>query len=304
MSYLHISNLYKPEAQAIFMFREVYALEKIHGTSAHITFKTNPSNPSQWQIVFSSGGEKYNNFIALFDEHKLMELFKAMNPLADREYTIYGEAYGGNQQGMSDIYGTRGKFIAFDVLIGTTWLDVPNGEKFVKDLGLEYVPWVRVPIVKAVDGKVETDLTFVDAERDAPSVQSVRNGITGPKPREGVVLRPIVECTRVNGDRIIAKHKGDNFCETATPRKVVDPNQMQVLSDANAIADEWMTATRLQHILDKIEGERDMKLIPKLIPAAQEDVRREGRGEIIWSDAVAKSIGKKAVDLYKAYLNS
>ena len=47
-----------------------------------------------------------------------------------------------------------------------------------------------------------------------------------------------------------------------------------------------------------------MKLIPKILPAVQEDVRREGKGEIIWSEAVAKAIGKKAVDLYKAYLKS
>ena len=34
MSYLHIQNLYKDPR--ILMLREVYALEKIHGTSAHI----------------------------------------------------------------------------------------------------------------------------------------------------------------------------------------------------------------------------------------------------------------------------
>lgn len=160
------------------MFREVYALEKIHGTSAHITFKTNPSNQAQWQVVFFSGGEKFNNFIGLFDNAKLIELFLTNNPIADKEYTIYGEAYGGSQQGMSDTYGTRLKFAAFDVQIGDTWLDVPNGEKFVKSLGLEYVDYVKVPIVKAVDGKVETDLTFIDLERDKPSVQATRNGVS------------------------------------------------------------------------------------------------------------------------------
>lgn len=305
MGYLHIDNLYKPEAQKIFLFREVYALEKIHGTSAHITFKTNPSNPKQWQVIFFSGGEKYNNFIALFDDLNLLEKFLTLNPLPDREYTVYGEAYGGNQQGMSDTYGTRLKFIAFDVLIGDTWLDVPNGEKFVNDLGLEYVPWTKVSIVKWGESgnEVVTDLRYVDAERDRPSVQAVRNGITEPRPREGVVLRPLVECRLNNGDRIIAKHKGDNFRETATPRKVVDPNQMQVLSDANAVADEWVTPTRLEHVLDKLPG-HCMEKMRDIIQAMQEDVRREGRGEIVWSEAVAKAIGKKAVTLYKDYLKS
>ena len=38
--------------------------------------------------------------------------------------------------------------------------------------------------------------------------------------------------------------------------------------------------------------------------AMQEDVRREGKGEIVWSESVAKAIGKKAVDLYKNFLKS
>lgn len=327
MGYLHIENLYKPEAQNIFMFREVYALEKIHGTSAHITFKTNPSNRAQWQVVFFSGGEKYNNFVGLFDDKKLIELFLTNNPMPDKEYTVYGEAYGGSQQGMSDTYGPRLKFVAFDVLIGETWLDVPNGEKFVKSLGLEYVDYVKVPIVKAVDGKVETDLTFVDFERDKPSIQAVRNGVSSfvghnvlteqdgvvdvpgvgcilnQKKREGVVLRPLVEVRRSNGDRIIAKHKGDDFKETKTARAVVDPNKLQVLTEATAIADEWVTPMRLEHVLDKLPG-HCMEKMRDIIVAMQEDVRREASGEIVWNDSVAKVIGKKTVDLYKALLKS
>ena len=34
MGYLHIENLYKN--QTVLMFKELYALEKLHGTSAHI----------------------------------------------------------------------------------------------------------------------------------------------------------------------------------------------------------------------------------------------------------------------------
>ena len=39
MGYLHVPNLYRPEAQAILEFKRLYALEKIHGTSAHIQWK-------------------------------------------------------------------------------------------------------------------------------------------------------------------------------------------------------------------------------------------------------------------------
>ena len=61
MGYLHIDNLYKN--QTIMIFRECYALEKVHGTSAHISFK-------EGQLHFSAGGEKHDNFVKLFDaEH-------------------------------------------------------------------------------------------------------------------------------------------------------------------------------------------------------------------------------------------
>ena len=36
MGYMHIDNLYKN--QDVLMFREAYALEKIHGTSAHVAY--------------------------------------------------------------------------------------------------------------------------------------------------------------------------------------------------------------------------------------------------------------------------
>ena len=45
MGYLHIENLYRPIAQSILLFREVYALEKIHGTSAHVGWHSTDGNP-------------------------------------------------------------------------------------------------------------------------------------------------------------------------------------------------------------------------------------------------------------------
>ena len=44
MAYLHIDNLYKN--QEILMFKECYALEKIHGTSGTITLRSFPSSPN------------------------------------------------------------------------------------------------------------------------------------------------------------------------------------------------------------------------------------------------------------------
>ena len=58
MSYLHIDNLYK--AQEILLFKECYAMEKIHGTSAHISFNSG-------NVKFFSGGCKHGEFIKLLN---------------------------------------------------------------------------------------------------------------------------------------------------------------------------------------------------------------------------------------------
>lgn len=306
MGYLHINNLYKE--QLILLFRECYALEKIHGTSAHLTYHP-PSDPtSLGRIDYFSGGESHARFVALFDEEALLRGFKDLGTPVDKTVTVYGEAYGGSQQGMSETYGKELKFIAFDVQIGDCWLNVPDAVEIVeKKLGLEFVHF----------RKISTDLADLDAERDFPSVQAIRNGVSfinnplrrdaggidNPKPREGVVLRPLVELTLNNGNRLIVKHKGDAFKETATPRQVVDPAKMAVLEDANSVANEWVTATRLEHVLDKLPG-HCMEKMRDIIAAMQEDVLREGKGEIVESEAVKKSIGKKTVDMYKNYLKA
>jgi len=311
MGYLHINNLYKE--QAILMFRECYALEKIHGTSAHVSLKLNPSNPTQRQLVFFSGGEKHERFVALFDQEKLLAAFNDLGIPDDRmPITIYGEAYGGSQQGMSGTYGNSLKFIAFDVQIGEYWLDVPNAEQVCQKLGIEFVHYV----------KISTDLKEIDAQRDAPSVQAIRNGISvqavssdgtigtveNPKKREGVVLRPLVEVRLNNGDRVIAKHKGDDFKETTKERRVLSPEdeakrqaQMKAVADAQSTANEWVTLMRLNHVLDKIPG-HNMDQMGSIIKAMMEDVFREGTGELNETDQTRKAIGKRTVELYKQLL--
>jgi hypothetical protein len=234
MGYMHIDNLYKDTR--IFQFDECYALEKIHGTSAHISWDSETQ-----EITLFSGGEPLQRFTELFDLDDLKARFFLLKAM-----TIYGEAYGGKQQGMKDTYGAELKFVVFDVRMGVKpeqgegWLTVPEAEAIAKQLGLEFVDYVRIP----------TKLHRMDEERTKPSTQAVRNGIADPKEREGVVLRPLVESVDNRGNRIITKHKNDSFKETKTQREV-DPEKLQVLADAIRIADEWVTEMRLDHVIDR-----------------------------------------------------
>ena len=281
MGYMHIDNLYKN--QEILMFKECYALEKIHGTSAHLTFKKGQSD-----IKFFSGGEKQDKFEAIFNKEELLD---KLNLSGVAEVTVYGEAYGGKCQGMSKIYGKELRFTAFDVKIDDCWLAVPQAEGFVKELGLEFVWWTKIP----------TD--EIDVLRDRDSEQAIRNGMGEGHKAEGMVLRPLIELTKNNGNRIIAKHKRDDFKETKTPREV-SPEQLKVLADANEVADEWVTPMRLNHVLDKIEGGANMEKMRDIIISMIEDVKREGEGEIVWSNAVSKAIGKKTAQMTKKFFQN
>lgn len=276
MGYLHINNLYKD--QRILLFKQCYALEKIHGTSAHISWNYNA-------ITFSSGGAEHKQFIKLFDERKLS--LKLFEMFPDKNITIYGEAYGGKEQGMSKTYGKELKFIVFDIKIDEMWLDVPNAHEISKKLELEFVDY----------SLIETTIEAIDAERDKPSTQSKRNGISEDKIREGIVLRPLIEVKINNGERIIAKHKNDIYRETKSIRTLTQ-EQLAILGGAEEIANEWVTPMRLSHVIDKI-GAKDITDTGKVIAAMIEDVIRESKNEIIETAEARKAIGKKSAQLYK-----
>ena len=279
MAYLHIDNLYKN--QDILLFEECYALEKIHGTSAHISWNDN-------KLGFFSGGVNYEGFCSIFDQENLILKFQELD---HPKVTIYGEAYGGKCQGMSKTYGVEGKFVAFEVRIGDNWLDVPNAESVVIDLGLDFVPYERC----------KTDVKVLDAIRDKPSQQAVKCGIVETKKREGVVLRPIIEVTKNNGSRIIAKHKALEFQETKTPR-IVDTKKIALLKEAKEIADEWVTEMRLSHVLQKFP-DADITNTGAIISSMIEDVERESEGEIIKSIEARKEISKRTALMFKTRLS-
>lgn len=285
MAYLHLDNLYKD--QTILLLRECFALEKIHGTSANVQWRDG-------RVWFSSGGESHERFVTLFHEADLVTRFQAIGHSA---MTIYGEAYGGKQQGQSWRYGKELKFVAFEVKVGDSWLSVPNAADVSGKLGLEFVHYVQI----------STDLAAIDRERDAPSEQARRNGVEGDQPREGVVLRPLIELTKNDGSRIIAKHKRDDERETKTPRQVVDPARLEVLTKASAIADEWVTPTRLAHVMQKLEVGGDalgIERTPDVIRAMVDDVLREGAGEFVDTKEARQAIGRKAAELFKVKIKS
>jgi len=290
MSYQHIPNLYKD--QDILMFKEVYVMEKVHGTSAHIGWTTSKDalgTETLIHLYFSSGGAKYQTFVDIFDQEALIEKIKMLDL---PEVAIYGEAYGGKMQGMRDTYGSNLCFVVFDVKIGDCWLAVSDAEKIVNELNLEFIPYVVA----------KTDIDTLNSLRDSYSAIAVRRGCGADKKQEGIVIRPLINVIKNNGERICAKHKREDFQETRTPREI-DSNKLEVLAKANEIADEWVTEMRLTHVLDKIPN-HSIEDMGAIIKAMTEDVYREGKNEIVESREAKKAIARKTALMYKRRLQN
>lgn len=290
MGYRKIQNLYK-DITILDVFKEVYALEKVHGTSAHVGYRKDLKTGND-KLIFFSGGVKHDPFVALFDHDVLLDKFRDMG---HPSVTVYGEAYGGSCQRMGNVYGKELRFIGFEVLVGESWLQVEKAANVVERLGLEFVHWVRGPATEE----------FVNKWRDAPSELAQRRGMGDNHTREGVVIRPVIEVRLNNGERMMAKHKHPDFRETATPREI-DPEKQKRYEAAQTVAEEFVVPMRLEHVLDKFVAdgfEVEMKHTKKIIDRMVADVKVEEGDAIAWSKEVEKAIGKQTVKLLKQHLN-
>ena len=280
-AHTHLENLYRPKGQRILLFRRCYAVEKCHGTSSHVTWRGG-------KLHFAAGGENHAAFVALFDQATLRAGFEAMG---HPDITVYGEAYGGTRQGQAWRYGEALRFCAFEVNVAPHWLCVPAAASVSAKLGLDFMPY----------REVSTDLAELDAERDAPSELARRAGVVGDQPREGVVLHPMIEVVGNDGERILAKHRRGIERETATERLVVvDTSKLVVLTEALAIAEEYVTPNRLEHVLDHLGGNVPMLRMREVIDAMIEDVTREASGEILDSKEARQAIGKATATMFMA----
>jgi len=297
VGYKKITNL--QIGHPLFLFKEVYATEKLHGTSTHILFT---HENGVWKHRVSSGGINHHDFIGMLNsKYKLATdvIQKLTEHTAGRDFkniTIYGEGYGGYCQNMGDIYGPI-NFAAFEVERDGFWLEVPRAHKFVETIGLPFVFYERGPATPE----------WLDAQRNRPSEQAKRNGMGDDKEGEGIVIRAPMELQDVSGGRLIAKYKRENFRETRTARPLT-AEEIKKLEDAAEIAEEWVVEERLNHVLSKLVREghttNSMQATGLVIDTMVEDVSIEAAGQVEWSAAVARAVGRKTAELFHKRIKS
>lgn len=289
MGYQKIPNL-KRDFKILEICKQVYCLEKIHGTSSHIAFRDDKLN-------FYAGGVPYDVFIKLFDHDRLLEAFRN---LGHNCITIFGESYGGKLQKMTDVYGPELKFVAFEVKIRNVWLNVQQAEKVARSLGFDFVFY----------NLVEATVEAVNAERDRPSTQALKNGMGPDKWSEGVVVRPVVELMTGDGKRLLAKHRRSKYEETKTTRELsMTPEERALVKNARDVSEEFVTDMRLQHVVDqylaaKHEADHSgqyllsVKDTGPIVRLMIDDIVTEHGDEIVWSKEVGKLIGAKTAAMF------
>ena len=113
---------------------------------------------------------------------------------------LHGEGYGGKIQKGGGTYGQDQKFVLFDVLIGTWWLQRRDVEDVAMSLGIDVVP-----------------LTGTGTLHDM--ITMAREGFNskwGDFRAEGIVARPLTELKTRSGDRMITKIKCKDFIREPT----------------------------------------------------------------------------------------
>jgi len=288
MSYMHMPNLYRPEAQAIWELKRVAASEKADGTGATVAFRDK-------RVWLSSGAASAKLFADIMAP---LDLQSAFERLGHDTVTVYGEACGGKIAGMRETYGEKLWFVSFEVQVGETWLSPANAEDVAGKLGLEFVPWRVIPC----------EIEAIDAERDRPSELSVRHGIAGPKKREGIVIRPTIELVMSNGQRLMAKHKNKEWQERSSEPAPLSAEKLAILTSAREIADEWVNDMRLSHALQRLAESGAPATSPRdterVIAEVVSDVMREGAGELVDTREARRAISLAASKLYLAKLKS
>lgn len=262
-----------------------------------------------------SGGITHATFLAmLLATHKLDEVLAKLTAETlgrdVQEVVIYGEGYGGKCQGLSRVYGPT-NFVAFEVQRGGYWLDVERAAEFVTRLGLPFVHFERGPVTQE----------WLTQQRDRPSEQARRNGLWDGNPetgksfhREGVVIRPLLEWADPSGGRVMVKFRQPESDEKKTPKSLDEGGNLSQ-ETAEKIAEEYSTATRLEHVLSamisrgeagEVDGLRGLTIkdTGKVCKAFVEDIAVEAARDdgVEWSDAIGKSVSRKACALWKARL--
>ncbi|MBI2346690.1 MAG: hypothetical protein HYV03_07425 [Deltaproteobacteria bacterium] len=308
--YPHIENI--EEVAGLFECPEVIATETVHGSAMRIGFCDGQIRFGGRRLEFtdirpeSKDGQGFVSWVLDTGlDKKIATIF------AGHDVILYGEWHGS---------GTPGK----------GWPQIQKGIRYCKgndfrvfDVKVDgkYVPQAEVPTWAAkvalktmpILYRGKPDQAAFDALIDSMSRVGEENGIVDPENTiEGIVIRPPTPQWDQEGNPVIAKYKVGKWAERASkqrhPRQPKKP-RAALPPTAAAFAEEFVTATRLDHILDQLREAKitiDRTATGEVMKRMGQDVKREGAGELErlgleWKD-VSPLVTERTKALFTDYL--
>ena len=147
-----------------------------------------------------------------------------------------------------------------------------------------------------------------------PPIMSMLQGWRDTPQVEGIVIRAYPMAKDVFGHDLIAKWKGPAFEERASQRR--EPAAQPDLSSVRAFVEEYVTAERLQHVLDALAADfpndvdapwnpLDVRCTGEVLRSMYEDVVREGSSDYAnLTETDQKLVGKVCAAVTKPLLDA
>lgn len=307
--YPHIENI--EDVPAIFELPEVLVTEKVHGSSMRIGVLDNALHIGGRRLEFTDIRPDTREGLCFIQwvldtglDKRVLEFFPG------HDVILYGEWHGCGtpkkgwpqvQKGINYIKGND--FRIFDVKVDGKYVPQDEVAGWASKVGLKTMPVLY---------RGRPDMAVFNSLIDTMSKVGEENGIIDPENTiEGLVIRPPEFVWDEKGNPIMAKHKVGKWAERASAQRYprTPPKEKVVLPGASEFAEEFVTQTRLDHVLDELR-EAGISIatsaMGEVMKRMGQDIKREGahaleEANFEWKD-VSPFVTKKTKELFLRYL--
>jgi len=255
-----IRSLHKV-TEDIFRGQEVVVTEKIHGRNSRFgwvdgRFRVG-GHSEEFELIKSgpSTGEGYMGWIR---ESGIAERTDKLARELGAEIIFYGEWFGrGVQKGVKYFEAEKG-FRIFDVRINEEFV---GWDEVVRLAGI-----IDLPLVPLLYRGVPSQEVF-DELRLRSSTVAHENGVGSEgNLAEGIVIKPTtMHRNHEGGEWVMAKHKHPKFEERKSMSLYGEKERPPTPAEAPEFVEEFFTAMRLEHVIDKIREQGVDISAPKAI---------------------------------------
>ncbi|MBI4668780.1 MAG: hypothetical protein HY747_06285 [Elusimicrobia bacterium] len=308
--YPHIENL--EDVPAIFGLPEVIVTEKVHGSNMRIAVLDGKLHLGGRKLEFEDIRPDTREGLCFIQwvldtglDKKMIEAF------AGHDVILFGEWHGSGtpkknwpqiQKGIKYIKGNDLRI--FDVKVNGRYVSFDEIARWASKAGLKTMPVLY---------RGKPDMNVFNSLIDTMSKVGEENGIVDPENTiEGLVIRPSEFTCDEKGNPVMAKLKIGKWAERASQKRGGQmPKQPKAPPAAGAkeFAEEFVTDTRLSHVLDQLRQESiqiDKTAFGHVMRLMGQDVKREGAkalesANLDWKD-VSQHVSMLTKKIFSDYL--